>query len=323
MLLRAQGATGAAQHVWKQAAVFEPSARNLGAQGEQQRVMLLADRAVRVWAARAVALLDGGDKLEPRLGELRVRTSQNAADVGARVGAVREQLKRRPPSPQRPTAAEVLKVLAEVQLTLRNVIDPTRATQIATVHAARALVAAFNAGALGEGISAEAQRTVRILDANAEEPLTSVAVVGVERSIDDDRVHRELVASLVRLIANDFGEVTHAEGVASLPLPPRVGRHRPDALGHTVGGTTILGEAKLGPELLRDEHAQEQLADFSAHASANEHSVFVLLVPSGWQEPAERAIQEAGGQLDRYVRVFEVNGLVGAPPPPPAAARRG
>jgi hypothetical protein len=131
----------------------------------------------------------------------------------------------------------------------------------------------------------------------------------------DETTHRFLVYGLVETIARNHGEVTHAVGVGVLSDPPRIGRHEPDAIARdAMSGRLLIGEAKRGDELFT-EHSQEQLADFSTHIEeSGEHASFVLAVPQGWRIEAERAITEAGGDLE-WTNVLEVD-FPDAPPAP-------
>src|SRR4051794_27860965 len=65
--LQNRGADGAARQVLFEGGRFGPEGRIADLAGEQRRLLLLADRAVRVWAAGAVALVDPQERVVPRL----------------------------------------------------------------------------------------------------------------------------------------------------------------------------------------------------------------------------------------------------------------
>jgi hypothetical protein len=99
-----------------------------------------------------------------------------------------------------------------------------------------------------------------------------------------------------------------------LPDPEKVGRHEPD-LRATSYGQTIIGEAKVGPDL-DEPTSQEQLADFSRHVGDNgERATFWLCVPEGWREVAKSAILAAGGEVHDRVEILTVGGLDAQRPP--------
>lgn len=119
--------------------------------------------------------------------------------------------------------------------------------------------------------------------------------------MSESPLHRDLVSLLVSAIARDHAEVSQAAGASLLPDPPAIGRHEPDALARGLSQTLIIGEAKTGPDLF-EEVSQEHFYDFTHHLDeqTGELAAFVLIVPAGWREEAERALAAADADPDRY-----------------------
>src|SRR4051812_8041829 len=116
--------------------------------------------------------------------------------------------------------------------------------------------------------------------------------------MSESDLHRTLVSTLVSQIARDHGEVTHAAGVATLADPPAIGRHEPDVVATGFGGTLVIGEAKVGPDLFED-HALEQFDDFTHHEVDGEKAALVVMVPKGFRDDAWKALEQAGAATDR------------------------
>lgn len=317
--LRRDGAAGAAEHTWCAAAIFEPRGRVARSDAEQQRLVLLADRAARHWTPLTVATLR-----DDRLNEIAhqqppVRDRGDTGSAAKHIGELRGLLRGWPDGPLATTAASVVSALAPLQAMLRQVAegDPTRPeiTAVTAVpDAARGLVACFaQAPAFADGIPGEMRATVAILDALDDERAASWGSRAQERTAHESDLHRSLVRSLMSTLALQLGQITHADDGA-LPLPLTVGRHRPDLVGRTATGDLFLGEAKLGPELF-ENHTQEQLADFLDYAPDGIPVALHLIVPAGWRTTAEAAAQRVGGAIDRLV-VHELGGLPVAPPLP-------
>jgi hypothetical protein len=317
--LRRGGGAGAAARTWEVAATFEPPDRPLRRDAEQQRLLLLADRAVRHWMPATLATLH-----DDQLGEIakqppRIRRAEDADTAARLVGGIRDMLHSRPRGPLAATPAGVASALGHVEAMLRQIVegDPTRPeiTAVTAVpHAARAVVGCYEQGAaFPDGIPGEARATVAVLDALDDERTASWGTRSRERTAHESDLHRTLVQSLMSTLANGSGEIINAEHVGTLPLPPTVGRHRPDLAGRTPYGMLFLGEAKLGPELF-EEHTQEQFSDFLGFAPDGERVVLHLIVPAGWRQEAERAARAAAGSIENLV-VHEVGGLPGAAAP--------
>jgi hypothetical protein len=317
--LRRDGAAGAAEHTWRAAAIFEPRERVARSDAEQQRLLLLADRAARHWTSLTVATLREEGLNEIAGQQPPIRDPSDAASAAQRVGELRNLLRGQPNAPLAARPARVASALAPVQAMLRQVAegDPDRpeSTAITAVpHAAHGLVACFaQAPAFADGLPGETRATVAILDALDDEHSASWGTSAQERTANESDLHRALVRSLMSTLALQDGPITHADDGA-LPLPMTVGRHRPDLAGRSATGDLFLGEAKLGPELFED-HTQEQLADFIGYAPDGIPVALHLIVPAGWRPAAEAAAQQAGGATERLV-VHELSGLPGAPPPP-------
>lgn len=125
--------------------------------------------------------------------------------------------------------------------------------------------------------------------------------------MSESSAHGLLVGALIEMISRDHGVVTHAAGSGTLPDPRRIGRHEPDVLARgAVVGTLVIGEAKLGEDLF-EERALEQFVDFSTYVDGEMGpAALIIAVPKGWRGEAERAVQEAGGLLER-TSVIEVS----------------
>lgn len=317
--LRSREANGAAERVWRAGATFEPRDRAARTRPEQQRLLLLADRASRHWVPTTIQVLrdDGLADLARQLPA--IRNSRDADHAAQLLGDVRDRLRHQPNGPLAATPAGVASALAPLQTMLRHIAtgDETRpqaTASLAVPHGARGLVACFLEGApFSDGIPGEVRATVQVLDALDDEHVASWGSPALERTENETDLHRTLVASLMSRMALEVGEITHAESVGTLPLPATVGRHRPDVAGRTATGELFLGEAKLGPELF-DDHSQEQLADFLGFAPDGDRVALHLIVPRGWRVHAERAAATAAAQTDTLV-VHEVGGLIGAPTP--------
>jgi hypothetical protein len=65
----------------------------------------------------------------------------------------------------------------------------------------------------------------------------------------------------------------------SLPLPPQIGRHRPDALGQASDDTACIGEAKTSNDL-QNQRVAEQLTDFLSPWRDGQYSTVVLGFPT-------------------------------------------
>jgi hypothetical protein len=318
--LRRDGAAGAAEHTWRAAAIFEPHGRVARSDPEQQRLLLLADRAARHWAPLTVATLRDDGLNEIARQQPPVRNRGDAASAAQHIGVLRDLLRDRPNGPLAATPAGVASALASLQTMLRQVAegDPARPeiTAVTAVpHAAHGLVACFaQAPAFADGIPGETRATVAILDALDDQRAASWGTRAQERTAHESDLHRSLVRSLMSTLALQHGQITHADDAGTLPLPLTVGRHRPDLAGHAATGDLFLGEAKLGPELFED-HTQEQLADFLGYAPDGIPVALHLIVPVGWGTTAKSAARQAGGSTDRLV-VHELGGLPGASRPP-------
>lgn len=317
--LRARGANGAAEHTWRAGAIFEPRGRADRVDAEQRRLLLLADRAARVWASTTVATLRDDRLEELARQQPQIRSPHDAQAAARHIGALRDLAGRLPKAPRPGTADGVASALAPLQLMIRQVADgdpnrPDLTAAAAVPHAARGLVACFFEGAgFGDGIPGEVRTTIAVLDSLDERRVLSWGAPARERSAHESDLHRTLVRSLMSTLALRVGEITHADDGGTLPSPPTIGRHRPDLVGRTATGDPFLGEAKLGPELF-DPHAQEQLADFLGCAVDEESIVLHLIVPQGWRAEAERAGHAAAGSIANLV-VHELGGLPGAPQP--------
>jgi hypothetical protein len=317
--LRHRGADGAAEHTWRAGAIFEPWGRVARSDAEQQRLLLLADRAARHWTPLTIATLRDEGLNEIAHQQPPVRDLGAAASAAKHIGGLRDLLRGRRDGPLAVTATSVASALAPLQKMLRQIAegDPTlpEITAVTAVpNAAKGLVACFaQAPAFTDGIPGETRATVAILDGLDDERTTSWGTRAQERTAHESDLHRSLVRSLTSTLAIQLGQITHVDdGV--LPLPLTVGRHRPDLAGRTASGDLFLGEAKLGPELFED-HAQEQLADFLGYEPDGISVPLHLIVPAGWRTTAEAAAQQAGGTTDQLV-VHELDGLPGVPPPP-------
>lgn len=323
-LLRQRRADGAARHVWDAGAMLEPVGRVHRSDAEWQRLILMADRAARVWAPAIAGVLrdDHLDMIARQ--QPPVLSSRDAADAAQRVGSLRDIARER--TGPRPGASvdEVRSALASLQALLRHVADgsPDRVQPTAVVaipHAAAGLVAGLEIGAgFVEGIQGEVRATVAVLDALDDERGVSWGTGRAERTASESDVHRSLVRSLMGTLAMEVGAITHADDGGPLPQPPKIGRHRPDVAGRGAYGGLFIGEAKVGPELFED-HTQEQLADFLAYSPDGESVGVHLIVPKGWKAEARRAAAAAGRDIDRLA-IYELGGLPGAPAPPPGNA---
>lgn len=317
--LRRDGAAGAAEHTWRAAAIFEPRGRVARSDAEQQRLLLLADRAARHWTPLTVATLRDDGLNEVARQQRRVRDRSDAALAAQHVGALRDLLRDQPNGFLSTTPAGAATALAPLQTMLRRVAegDPARPeiTAVTAVpQAAKGLVACFaQAPAFVDGIPGETRATVAILDALDDERATSWGSPGQERTAHESDLHRSLVRSLMSTLTVQLGQITHADE-GTLPLSLTVGRHRPDLAGSTATGDLFLGEAKLGPELFED-HTQEQLADFLDYAPDGIPVALHLIVPAGWRTTAEAAARQAGGATNRLI-VHELRGLQVASPLP-------
>ena len=130
------------------------------------------------------------------------------------------------------------------------------------------------------------------------------------KRVSETPLHGDLVASLMSAIATDLASVTHVAGRREYPDPPAVGRHEPDVYVLTDEGLLVLGEAKIGPDL-DDQHAREQIEDFSQARGANgERAMFWLCVPAGWTDAAWKAIDNCG---ERHHRVDVLTVTIAAP----------
>lgn len=315
--LRRDGAAGAAEHTWRAAAILEPYGRVARSDAEQQRLLLLADRVARHLTPLTVATVRDDGLNEVVRQQPPVRDRGDAASAAQHVGGLRDLLCDRPDGPLTRTPAGVASALAPLQTMLWQVAkgDPDRpeVTAVTAVpHAAHGLVACFaQAAAFADGIPGETRATVAILDALDDERTAPWGSRARERTAHESDLHRSLVRSLVSSLALQLGQITHADDGA-LPLPPTVGRHRPDLAGRTATGDLFLGEAKLGPELFED-HTQEQLADFLDYAPDGIPVALHLIVPAGWGATAEAAAKQAGGATDRLT-VHELRGIQVASP---------
>jgi hypothetical protein len=88
--------------------------------------------------------------------------------------------------------------------------------------------------------------------------------------------------------------------MGTLQDPAKIGRHEPDALARGLGGTLVIGEAKLGEDL-KTEHTLEQLHDFTHHfdEQSGEIATLVLIVPKGFEPKATEALMAAAADSDR------------------------
>jgi hypothetical protein len=309
--LRERGADGAAEHTWRAAALFEPEGRVARRDAEQQRLLLLADRAARHWVPLTIATLRDEGLNEIAHQQPPVRDPGAAASAAKHIGELRDLLRGQGGGPLAATAT-VASALAPLQKMLRQVAEgdpawPEITAVTAVPNAAKGLVACFaQAPAFTDGIPGEARATVAILDALDDERTVSWGTRAQERTAHESDLHRSLVRLLMSRLAIQVGQITHADDGA-LPLPLTVGRHRPDLAGRTVSGERFLGEAKLGPELFED-HTQEQLADFLGYEPDGIPVPLHLIVPAGWRTIAEAAAQQASGTTGRLV-IHEVDGL--------------
>lgn len=323
--LQARNADGAARNTWRAAATLEPADRAGREEHERQRLLLLADRVARVWVPAAIELMRDETLTELARQVPRVQSGADAAHAASTTRSLRSLVAKVPAGPRPATPVDVAAALVELELALTRTAaiesDGVARTAVVMVpHAARGLVLTFFAGAPLDGMPSEATATIRILDALDDERGVDWGHRPVEQTAAEGGVHRTLVQSLASTLARASGAITHADGVGTLPEPPRVGRHRPDLVGRDVAGHDFLGEAKLGPDLY-DTHSQEQLADFSTYAPDGERCHFHLVVPAGWRDEAERAITAAGGVVDDAVTIHDVGGIAGAPSPPAGPGR--
>jgi hypothetical protein len=314
--LRQRGGSGAASQVWRAANTFEPAGRSTRHEDETRRLFLLVDRACRHWAAGAARAV-GAEDIATQLAALSpVDDAARASDAEQSVASCRPALAAF--STPRPGRAEAEQSLSQAQLALRNaaqVDDPSALSEPAAAaveHAAAGMVHAFYAGAFG-GIPEDAAETVALLDSLGQRGRVARGAQAAERESRESLMHHTLVSSLASRLALEGVDWQYGAGFGTLPAPPRVGRHEPDLLGRDAGGAIVIGEAKLGPELL-SEHTAEQLADFSTYAPDDEAATLYLMVPFGWKAEAEEAVRAAGGSLEQ-VTIRELE-LPHAPQPP-------
>jgi hypothetical protein len=316
--LKARGAVGAAQHMLEAADTLEPVGRAAREGDEYERLLRLADRAVRRWIPLAVATL-GQRRPDVPVPMSRIRSAADASAAAQQVGGLREILRKRRSTPTAAQPVAVAAALAQIQTGLRHVASAppglaSSEAHLAVAHFGRGLVGCFYLGArFADGITGEVAATVRRLESGLEsdqDPLTQ----GRERTASESALHRELIRCLMSELARTVGEITHADD-GTLPRPPKVGRHRPDLVGRSPDGSPFIGEAERGPELF-DPHTLEQLADFATHAPDAEPTSFHLIVPTGWRGEAVRALAQAAGSVGAHIVIHEVSGLSGAPSPP-------
>ncbi|MBK5233085.1 MAG: hypothetical protein JJE13_08920 [Thermoleophilia bacterium] len=128
---------------------------------------------------------------------------------------------------------------------------------------------------------------------------------GVEKTSSESHTHRTLVDMLVHDLAMKFGKVVSGENVGALPRPPKIGRHRPDVVATNEARGTVIGEAKIGPDLTSD-HSKEQIEDFLLVASRSDGLALRLAVPKGWRANAESVASEVSEHTHKLT-VLEVD----------------
>lgn len=74
-------------------------------------------------------------------------------------------------------------------------------------------------------------------------------------------VHQKLVNALIAAFQNKGYTILRAVANA-YPVPYKIGRHEPDIIAKDSNGLLIIGEAKIGEDLLA-ERSKEQFLDFS------------------------------------------------------------
>jgi hypothetical protein len=78
-----------------------------------------------------------------------------------------------------------------------------------------------------------------------------------------------------------------------LPLTPRIGRHRPDALARSTDGQAAVCEAKTWVDLA-SSRTVEQLEDFLSPWDEGEYSLVLFGFPSSVDDVAQAQIRRAG-----------------------------
>ena len=109
-----------------------------------------------------------------------------------------------------------------------------------------------------------------------------------------------------------FGcEITHVDGTyrgkqnESVPLPPRVVHHRPDAMGITALGQVCFGDAKTEGDI-RSRRTKEQLLDFLTMELNGLPCAVFLGVPSRAKENAVKLLREMGLLDHSHLRLIFV-----------------
>jgi hypothetical protein len=78
----------------------------------------------------------------------------------------------------------------------------------------------------------------------------------------------------------------------NLLLPPRIGRHRPDAAGRLADGRLCIGEAKTAEDIY-SARTREQLEDYLKPADDDYPLIFVGF-PSGSEERVHALLRSLG-----------------------------
>ena len=308
----------AADSTARAADVVEAPAAVVLPKSEHQRLLLLADRIVRVWAARAVATLHAEDLNVIAARHPRVHDRHDAGDAAQALASLIALVEARPDSGLAATPRQVADALEQMQRALSSVAlsaptDPQSTSATAALHAARGLRGAHDVGGIS-GLPTEAAATVAVLQTlNPDYARDLGGAQMPERGEIASEIHHQLLGSLVRSFVDSRGTITHGGTTGTRPDPPRVGRHRPDVVSRTFAGEPLIGLAKLGPDLF-DTYTQEQLADFSSYTPDSYEVSFTLIVPGGWCAEARRAARHAGDMTNR-TNIRELSGIVGAPTP--------
>jgi len=314
--LRAIEWDGAAVSVAKSAEIFEPSDRAADLEAEYERLILFGEMIATRWIERVRSFAAGSSVFVSSSQVRPIEIREDAGPAAEKARMIADSITLEPESPVASDLNTVRDSLVHIASALDELAGcdpafPAKAAEKMMSPAVDALLSLVGIGVVSD-LPVEVRTIVNALD-RMDPDLTLVeGTPGIEKTSTESDTHKTLVDVLVSDLAMKFGEVTHGDNVGTLPLPPKIGRHRPDVIAvHELRGT-VIGEAKTGPDLTSD-HSKEQIEDFLLVASETEGLALRLAVPKGWKANAETVANEVSDHSDKLT-VLEVD-IPGVPGP--------
>lgn len=88
-----------------------------------------------------------------------------------------------------------------------------------------------------------------------------------------------------------------------IPLPPRILRHRPDAVGVKEDGQIYIGEAKTENDIV-NSRIYEQLNDFATIELNGKTCEVIVGIPKSSEDVFQRSLKRVGLQGNDNIRVL-------------------